>query len=458
MQAEFSFAHWPFSLKLLWAPIVDSLYYSKFGRRKSWLIPTQYLIGIFMLILSSQVNQWLGSGSSTDDSDHVEPHVQILTLIFFCLNFLAATQDIAVDGWALTMLKPRNVGHASTCNSVGQTAGYFFGYVLFMALESKDFCNTYLGTTLVDGDGGLITLSGFLWFWGLIFLATTTLVAVLKREKPVGSRRNSDGAEESGAPPAEKELTIGETYKLLLDIVKMRPIQILAAILMTVKVAFAACDAVSSLKLIDAGVPKDKLALLVVPLVPLQIILPLIISKYTTGPRPMAVYLKAIPYRLGLTIVAAGIVYLTPFFANPSGAFPVYYYLLLIVNYSLYQVCLYSMFVAVMAFFAKISDPAVGGTYMTLLNTVCNLGGNWPTTVMLWMVDVLTWRKCTLPEGGLSTDNDCSNSAETEVGDLLPNESIMLIEFNSLFRYPSRSPARMVVENVRHAWTATTLR
>ena len=29
-----------------------------------------------------------------------------------------ATQDIAVDGWALTMLSPENVGYASTCNSV----------------------------------------------------------------------------------------------------------------------------------------------------------------------------------------------------------------------------------------------------------------------------------------------------------------------------------------------------
>lgn len=404
MQAEFSFAHWPFSLKLLWAPIVDSLYYSRFGRRKSWLIPTQYLIGLFMLILSSQVNRWLGAATDADDSAG-GPNVPLLTAIFFCLNFLAATQDIAVDGWALTMLKPRNVGHASTCNSVGQTAGYFFGYVVFMALESRDFCNTYLGLELKEG--GLITLSGFLWFWGLVFLSTTTLVAIFKRET----------RESSHSPAEQGELSIGQTYQLLLDIVKMRPIQLLALILMTVKVAFAACDAVSSLKLIDAGVPKDKLALLVVPLVPLQIVLPLVISKYTTGPKPMAVYLKAIPYRLGLTLVAASLVYLTPFFVNPTtGAFPLHYYLLLIVNYSLYQVTLYSMFVAVMAFFAKISDPAVGGTYMTLLNTVCNLGGNWPTTIMLWLVDVLTWRRCAMPEGMEVPDsNDCSNAKEQEV-------------------------------------------
>lgn len=32
-QAFFSFVFWPFSLKLLWAPLVDSLYFSSFGRR-----------------------------------------------------------------------------------------------------------------------------------------------------------------------------------------------------------------------------------------------------------------------------------------------------------------------------------------------------------------------------------------------------------------------------------------
>lgn len=32
-QAFFSFVFWPFSLKLLWAPLVDALYCSRFGRR-----------------------------------------------------------------------------------------------------------------------------------------------------------------------------------------------------------------------------------------------------------------------------------------------------------------------------------------------------------------------------------------------------------------------------------------
>ena len=45
-----------------------------------------------------------------------------------------------------------------------------------------------------------------------------------------------------------------------------------------------------------------------------------------------------------------------------------------------------------MAFFARISDPAIGGTYMTFLNTLTNLGNMWPGSFTLWFVDFLTWK------------------------------------------------------------------
>lgn len=62
----------------------------------------------------------------------------------------------------------------------------------------------------------------------------------------------------------------------------------------------------------------------------------------------------------------------------------------------------YCGYVATMAFTAKVSDPIVGGTYMTLLNTVANLGGNWPVTLALSVVDDLTWRSCVNPQGSLT--------------------------------------------------------
>ena len=46
-QAKFSFVYYPFSMKLIWAPIVDSCFLARFGRRKSWLVPAQLMIGEF---------------------------------------------------------------------------------------------------------------------------------------------------------------------------------------------------------------------------------------------------------------------------------------------------------------------------------------------------------------------------------------------------------------------------
>ncbi len=82
--------------------------------------------------------------------DMDEPHIYYLTIFFFALYLLMATQDIAVDGWALTMLHPDNVNYASTCNSVGQTLGYFISYVGFLALHDPATCNSYLRSTPSD--------------------------------------------------------------------------------------------------------------------------------------------------------------------------------------------------------------------------------------------------------------------------------------------------------------------
>ncbi|XP_023290092.1 acetyl-coenzyme A transporter 1 isoform X2 [Orussus abietinus] len=385
---EFSFVYWPFSLKLLWAPIVDSLYSQRFGRRKTWLIPVQYLMGTFMLFLSGHVEYWLGD-------DHEKPNIGLFTMLFLALNVLAATQDIIVDGWSLTMLRRCNVGYASTCNSVGQTAGYFIGYVFFMALESPEFCNAYLRSE--PSAKGIITLPGFLHFWGWIFIITTTLVAILKSEKikKKDEYRDLDNG-------------VKHAYKVLWDIIKLPNIKIAILVFLTAKVGFSACDAVTGLKMIDAGIPKEKFALMAVPMIPLQIVLPLFISKYTTGLRPMDIYLKAIPYRLAFGLLAAFLVWITPSIIV-KGEIPVFYFIILTIIYMTHQICLSSMFVATMAFFAKISDPAIGGTYMTFLNTLSNLGANWPATAALWFVDALTFKRC-----NVDATNDCSTTARQE--------------------------------------------
>ena len=64
------------------------------------------------------------------------------------------------------------------------------------------------------------------------------------------------------------------------------------------------------------------------------------------------------------------------------------------------------MFVAQMAFFNRVSDERIGGTYMTLLNTVANLGSKWPASLVMFLVDPFTTRKCSN-----AADNSCSTAA-----------------------------------------------
>lgn len=122
----FSLVSIPFSLKLLWAPLVDSCYFRSVGRRKTWIIPVQILTGVVMLVAAPHVDSWMGNtGGSMGAEDSKGPQVAVLTAFFLFLYFLMATQDIVVDGWALTMLSRENVGYASVCNSIGQSFGYF---------------------------------------------------------------------------------------------------------------------------------------------------------------------------------------------------------------------------------------------------------------------------------------------------------------------------------------------
>ena len=53
----FSLASYPYSMKLLWSPIVDAIWSPRFGRRKSWIVPIQLVSSVALI--------WLGAHAST---------------------------------------------------------------------------------------------------------------------------------------------------------------------------------------------------------------------------------------------------------------------------------------------------------------------------------------------------------------------------------------------------------
>ena len=128
--AIFSLSSYPYSLKLLWSPLVDSVFFKSIGRRKTWIIPTQIIIGLFLIIMGSYMDEILALS---------EIPVSQLTFAFTTMVFLCATQDIAVDGWALTLLHEENKAYASTAQTIGLNTGYFLSFTVFLALNSPEF-------------------------------------------------------------------------------------------------------------------------------------------------------------------------------------------------------------------------------------------------------------------------------------------------------------------------------
>lgn len=77
-------------------------------------MPCQFLMGAFLLIISFFGTEIMGGGKQhsvlVKFSADGEPNTVVLMLVFLVISFLAATQDVAVDGWALTMLSRFLVG------------------------------------------------------------------------------------------------------------------------------------------------------------------------------------------------------------------------------------------------------------------------------------------------------------------------------------------------------------
>ncbi|KAI0017920.1 acetyl-CoA transporter 1 [Xylariomycetidae sp. FL0641] len=364
----FSLASYPYSLKLLWSPIVDAVWSPKVGRRKSWILPIQLLSGFGMLWLGSMIEDLMLTTGKPGGST-----VWNFTGWWFFLVFMCATQDIAVDGWALTLLTPGNVSYASTAQTVGLTAGQFLSYTVFLAFNSKDFANKYFRA--IPSEEPMMSLGGYMTFWGWAYIAITIGLALMKKEERT---KNEDG--------------IWDVYKIMWDVLKLKNIQTIIIVHLISKIGFQANDGVTNLKLLEKGFGKENMALTVLIDFPFEIGLGYYAGKWSQEYTPMRLWCWGFVGRLIAAIFAQFTVSIFPADGVSSG------YLLLVIGEHVFSTFTSTvMFVAVSAFHARVADPVIGGTYMTLLATVSNLGGTFPKYFVLKLVDAFTEATCHPP-------------------------------------------------------------
>jgi len=514
----FTLAAYPYSFKLLWSPLVDTIYFRSIGRRKSWILPLQTLSAAIMIFCGT----WIESRLKAADAVGV-------TALFFVLVLLAATQDIAVDGWALTLLSKKNVGYAATCQTVGMNIGYFTSFTVFLALSDPEFCSSYLGTAT---GVPMVTLSGYMRFWGYVYLIVTAAVAIFKNENPsrgsggtsnglstpsflkniTTKKRKKDltnafdkniganGVEESNGrapkgisparrrsqriaslhaaapdsmPPSpfegkktstttrrgssqshvtldihgngsnslngvesglrcsletveeipqdgknvieeeqiEVEEDLKEAYAQLWRVVNLPSVRLLAILLMIARLGVLPAETAGPLKLLEKGVSKEALAGLVLVEFPIELLVAVVSGRWAASSHPLRPYFTGYKLRLCLAVAFTTVVYYFPLGAVSVSDAPGSFAMLGILG-AASSIASTLMFTALGDFFNRISDPLMGGAYLTLLNTLANVGIVVPKLAVFAAIDLFTARRC----ASNAEEGQWLNSAEAVCG------------------------------------------
>ncbi|MEO8798042.1 MAG: MFS transporter [Polyangiaceae bacterium] len=98
----------PWMTKALWAPLVDRFGWTRFGRRKSWIVPLQIALIATCLY-----------GATVADDQRWHP----ILVVIFLLNLFSATMDIAIDALAVDVLRESELGTGNITQVVGYKAG-----------------------------------------------------------------------------------------------------------------------------------------------------------------------------------------------------------------------------------------------------------------------------------------------------------------------------------------------
>ncbi|CRG97375.1 acetyl-CoA transporter, putative [Plasmodium gallinaceum] len=410
-----SLVNLPFSLKLLWAPIVDSVYNKKIGRRKSWIIPIQLSCSLSMIYFSRYVSMWLGEGNNNIN-------LYFLTIFFFVLFFLMATQDIAVDGWALTMLSEENKYLASTCNILGQNIGYCMSQLSFLTLNNKNICfyifkkyirymhlifyNSHYYRNLYEKMDFIypsfqpfVDMNFFLKFWG-IFILILTIFTCFKVEKSYETNKKKVkemGCFDNKINNEEEFENAKETYKKLYELLFLPPMRIFIILFLISRLPFASVEVSTNFKMLKRGITKEEFAIFNPFYIPISILSPAIIGKIIQKTNPLGFYYYGYILRYFSNIILSSLLPITHYvYLNKSELSKINFY-----SYYLYiffaqifnHFCIDLMTVSSMSFQNIISDPKIGGTYMTFLNTISNLGSHW-SSIFLWLLDYTDRKIC----------------------------------------------------------------
>ncbi len=102
----------PWAFKFFWAPLIDRFYFKKLGKRKTWLLLTQ--IALVLGVVALALTQF-------------DYGLAVFVIVGLWISTVAATQDIAIDGYTVETFTESEYRLGSMAQSMGVALGSMVG-------------------------------------------------------------------------------------------------------------------------------------------------------------------------------------------------------------------------------------------------------------------------------------------------------------------------------------------
>ncbi|CAF1530872.1 unnamed protein product, partial [Adineta steineri] len=292
------------------------------------------------------------------------------TIVFFIIVFLTASEDICVDGLAITLFAVSNPQWASTSQAIGQTFGRFLGSSFLLTFESANFTNRFIRKplSLPYQTTGLFSLVHFVRFVAVAFLIVTVCLIIFVREKE--ETLDTNGTQTNNLSLIQTYLSIIKLFKNLLG--KQRLLNSSSTVILPFFLKYF---------LFSQGVSRENLGLVNIPVTLATLIAPLIILHTK---QPLDWFARSYVFYLIHALPLAAYVYFTPRMISFG-----YYYPILIILLAISEFIKMLQTTANFGFFASICQPDISGTYITLLVTLSNLGYALNSSAVLYAANLL---------------------------------------------------------------------
>ncbi len=184
--------YFPWAWKWVVGPIVDLVYSNRLGPRRGWILGMQFsMVATLAACMPFEI---------TSDN------LQFLTVVILIHNTFCATQDVAIDALACTVLRPNEQGLGNGYMFAGQKIGFALGGACVLYL-TEGFDVLWLPQMLQDGLPFQLT---YPFVIGCI-LAVTFLVAWPLREEPKKRLPADESSLKTFKETVQTKLTEAET-------------------------------------------------------------------------------------------------------------------------------------------------------------------------------------------------------------------------------------------------------